>query len=52
MVKNRSEIPVTYLNKGQAYDLSVVDTSPPIGNYELFDIEHLSAFPAKSENCE
>ncbi|CAI7662108.1 unnamed protein product [Penicillium palitans] len=34
MVKNMSEIPVTYLNKGQAYNLSIVDTSPPIGNYE------------------
>ncbi|KAJ5264703.1 hypothetical protein N7534_007936 [Penicillium rubens] len=34
MVKNMSGIPVTYLNKGQAYNLSVVDTSPPIGNHE------------------
>ncbi|KAJ5283359.1 hypothetical protein N7505_001339 [Penicillium chrysogenum] len=34
MVKNMSEIPVTYLNKGQAYNLSVVDTSPPIVNHE------------------
>ncbi|CAG8197857.1 unnamed protein product [Penicillium nalgiovense] len=34
MVKNMSEIPVTYLNKGQAYNLSVIDTSPPIVNHE------------------
>lgn len=35
MVKNLSEIPVTYLNKGQAYNLSVIDTSPPMMNHEL-----------------
>lgn len=35
MVKNWSEIPVTYLNKGQAYNLSVIDTSPPMINHEL-----------------
>ncbi|KAJ5687689.1 hypothetical protein N7455_006737 [Penicillium solitum] len=35
MVKNLSEIPVTYLNKGQAYNLSVIDTSPPMINHEL-----------------
>lgn len=29
MVKHADEIPVTYLNKGQAYSISVVDTSPP-----------------------
>lgn len=29
MVKSREEIPVTYLNKGQAYSISVVDTVPP-----------------------
>ncbi|CAG7937172.1 unnamed protein product [Penicillium nalgiovense] len=34
MVKNMTEIPVTYLNKGQAYNLSVIDTSPPIVNHE------------------
>ncbi|CAI7635821.1 unnamed protein product [Penicillium glandicola] len=34
MVKNASEIPVTYLNKGQAYNLSVVDTNPPMLNHE------------------
>lgn len=35
MVKNSSEIPVTYLNKGQAYNLSVIDTSPPMISHEL-----------------
>ncbi|KAJ5382755.1 CP2 transcription factor [Penicillium concentricum] len=34
MVKNQSEIPVTYLNKGQAYNLSVIDTNPPMINHE------------------
>ncbi|KAI2732592.1 transcriptional regulator family: Grainyhead/CP2 [Penicillium roqueforti] len=34
MVKTLSEIPVTYLNKGQAYNLSVVDTSPPMLSHE------------------
>ncbi|KAK4862113.1 hypothetical protein LT330_003251 [Penicillium expansum] len=34
MVKNLSEIPVTYLNKGQAYNLSVIDTNPPMVNHE------------------
>ncbi|KAL3475046.1 CP2 transcription factor-domain-containing protein [Aspergillus californicus] len=29
MINHRAEIPVTYLNKGQAYSLSVVDTEPP-----------------------
>lgn len=28
MIKHADEIPVTYLNKGQAYSLSVVDTTP------------------------
>ncbi|KAJ4385926.1 hypothetical protein N0V85_007974, partial [Neurospora sp. IMI 360204] len=30
MIKNTDEIPVTYLNKGQAYSLSVVDTTPTL----------------------
>lgn len=30
MVKHADEIPVTYLNKGQAYSLSVVDTQPTV----------------------
>ncbi|KAL4918559.1 CP2 transcription factor-domain-containing protein [Aspergillus aurantiobrunneus] len=29
MINHETEIPVTYLNKGQAYSLSVVDTAPP-----------------------
>jgi hypothetical protein len=29
MVKHADEISVTYLNKGQAYSITVVDTSPP-----------------------
>lgn len=28
MIKNADEIPVTYLNKGQAYSISVIDTAP------------------------
>lgn len=30
MIKHADEIPVTYLNKGQAYSLSIVDTQPAI----------------------
>lgn len=30
MVKSQDEIPVTYLNKGQAYSVSVVDTMPQL----------------------
>ncbi|KAK6505273.1 hypothetical protein TWF481_007184 [Arthrobotrys musiformis] len=29
MIRHRDEIPVTYLNKGQAYTISIIDTSPP-----------------------
>ncbi|KAL4786201.1 CP2 transcription factor-domain-containing protein [Aspergillus varians] len=29
MINHQNEIPITYLNKGQAYSLSVVDTAPP-----------------------
>ena len=29
MIKQADEIPVTYLNKGQAYSISVTDTTPP-----------------------
>lgn len=32
MVKQPEEIPVTYLNKGQAYLISVMDTTPPSVN--------------------
>jgi hypothetical protein len=34
MVKHKREIPVTYLNKGQAYNLTVMDTGPPIVSTE------------------
>lgn len=30
MIKHADEIPVTYLNKGQAYSLSIVDTQPAL----------------------
>ncbi|KAI0102563.1 CP2 transcription factor-domain-containing protein [Nemania sp. FL0031] len=30
MIKHADEIPVTYLNKGQAYSLSIVDTNPTL----------------------
>lgn len=30
MIRHAEEIPVTYLNKGQAYTLSIVDTTPAI----------------------
>lgn len=30
MIKHADEIPVTYLNKGQAYSLSIVDTHPTL----------------------
>ncbi|KAH8888609.1 hypothetical protein GQ53DRAFT_243055 [Thozetella sp. PMI_491] len=30
MIKHADEIPVTYLNKGQAYSLSIVDTQPSL----------------------
>lgn len=29
MIKHPNEIPVTYLNKGQAYSVSIIDTVPP-----------------------
>jgi len=31
MIKHPDEIPVTYLNKGQAYAVSILDTTPPPG---------------------
>ncbi|CAG8942200.1 unnamed protein product [Penicillium salamii] len=34
MVKNKKEIPITYLNKGQAYNLSVMDSCPPMMTHE------------------
>ncbi|PLB55441.1 hypothetical protein P170DRAFT_506039 [Aspergillus steynii IBT 23096] len=34
MIKNQKDIPVTYLNKGQTYVLSVADSvPPPVGSY-------------------
>jgi hypothetical protein len=30
MIKHADEIPITYLNKGQAYSLAIVDTTPTI----------------------
>ncbi|OJJ39253.1 hypothetical protein ASPWEDRAFT_49287 [Aspergillus wentii DTO 134E9] len=35
MVKHHKEIPVTYLNKGQAYSLSVADLAPPMGSHSV-----------------
>ncbi|KAK5082053.1 hypothetical protein LTR05_007195 [Lithohypha guttulata] len=35
MVRNSDEIPVTYLNKGQAYTMSVYDTNPPTSTQNL-----------------
>ncbi|KAJ5561808.1 hypothetical protein N7535_003730 [Penicillium sp. DV-2018c] len=34
MVKNHNEIPITYLNKGQAYNISVLDSTPPMLTHE------------------
>ncbi|KAJ5155612.1 hypothetical protein N7492_008415 [Penicillium capsulatum] len=34
MVKSSREVPISYLNKGQAYNLTVTDTSPPMINSE------------------
>lgn len=34
MVKHKREVPVSYLNKGQAYNLTVLDSSPPIASTE------------------
>ncbi|KAJ5287948.1 hypothetical protein N7478_003634 [Penicillium angulare] len=34
MVKHNREVPVSYLNKGQAYNLTVLDSSPPITSTE------------------
>lgn len=35
MVKHNREIPVSYLNKGQAYNLTVMDSNPPISTEPL-----------------
>ncbi|KAI9788087.1 MAG: hypothetical protein M1816_007219 [Peltula sp. TS41687] len=34
MIKSTDEIPVTYLNKGQAYSISIVDSAPPPSHLE------------------
>ncbi|KAJ5594813.1 uncharacterized protein N7459_001021 [Penicillium hispanicum] len=34
MVKHAREIPISYLNKGQAYNLAVMDTNPPLVSSE------------------
>lgn len=34
MVKHLEEIPITYLNKGQAYSIYVWDSNPPLKNSE------------------
>lgn len=34
MVKHAREIPISYLNKGQAYNLTVMDSSPPLMSSE------------------
>src|SRR5208282_3603037 len=41
MIKHADEIPVTYLNKGQAYSVSIVDSAPnlplpPGARYRIF----------------
>jgi hypothetical protein len=35
MVKHAKEMPVTYLNKGQAYNLAVLNSNPPLVSSEL-----------------
>ena len=30
MIRHADEIPITYLNKGQAYSMSITDTAPPL----------------------
>ena len=30
MVKHANEVPLTYLNKGQIYSLSIIDSNPPL----------------------
>ncbi|KAJ5674122.1 hypothetical protein N7462_009561 [Penicillium macrosclerotiorum] len=34
MVKSGREVPISYLNKGQAYNLTVIDSSPPMVSSE------------------
>ncbi|KAJ5634277.1 hypothetical protein N7528_002119 [Penicillium herquei] len=34
MVKHKREVPISYLNKGQAYNLTVMDSTPPMTSSE------------------
>lgn len=34
MVKHKREIPISYLNKGQAYNMTVIDSNPPMSSTE------------------
>lgn len=34
MIRDAKEVPISYLNKGQAYNLSVVDSNPPLVSSE------------------
>lgn len=34
MVKHRREVPISYLNKGQAYNMTVIDSTPPMTSTE------------------
>lgn len=34
MVKHKREVPISYLNKGQAYNLTVIDSTPPMTSSE------------------
>ncbi|RDW66580.1 hypothetical protein BP6252_10215 [Coleophoma cylindrospora] len=56
MVKSRDDIPITYLNKGQTYSISIIDTAPSIAKHTVstyrtsvricFDSEDQRARPA------
>ncbi|OQE28690.1 hypothetical protein PENSTE_c003G04050 [Penicillium steckii] len=56
MVKHKREIPISYLNKGQTYNMAVIDSSPPVTSPEpvkyrtfvriSFDEEEQRAKPA------
>ncbi|CAI7577409.1 unnamed protein product [Penicillium pancosmium] len=34
MVKHKREVPISYLNKGQAYNMTVIDSTPPLASSE------------------
>ena len=50
MIKHPEEIPVTYLNKGQAYALSIVDTKPAQIGESHRDIEPTCESPLKTSS--